>query len=234
MNSSRARKQANQFSEIDYLYLQRLEIVKQGTISQKNGDYNNAVSYYKRYLEIISRYKSIEIGQLHPAIFNQKTEQMEIMLLCSIYWEMAKMYDKMPLLKKEFLTSLEQFKIFTIGYPYQNANIEAINRFIRSNKLNHKEDFKAVYKKMYIHSQQCYIATHCFGRFHPVTHTLRNLKQTLLHYPWGEVLIALYYRYSPKIVLFLEHCPVLNFFITQCLMKPLLCLVAFIYKIRYK
>ena len=228
------RKLYNQLREIDYLYLQRLEVVKMGRQAQQNGDYNNAITYYKRYIEIISKYQGIESGQLHPAIFNQRSEVMEIMLLCSIYWNMAKMYDQMPLLREELLISLDQFKIFSMGYPYQNANIETLYKFIRSNKLNHKEDFKETHKKMHAHSQQCYIATHCFGHNHHITNTLRDFKKTLLHYQWGNHLVTHYYRHSPRTLIFLNQYPLLDFFITKCFATPLLCLVAFIYKIGYK
>ena len=211
-------------------YLQRIGIIQKGKQAYRDNDYQQAIIHYYQYIEVISGIKDVEEKNIGPHLFDPNTEFMEIIALASIYWDLAKIYDRSPSLRKEFLRCLNQFYIFSINLPSQNINIRIMEKFMRNGNLKNKKDFKKIYKRIYRSSKSCYLADHCFGPHHSVPSTLRDFKRFLLDYKIGHVAVTSYYRYSPKIVLFFNKHPRIDFWVTRFFIRPLLQLFALIWK----
>ena len=223
-------KNKKNLEAINRYYLQRMGIFKKGKQAYSCKDYRNAIVYYCQYIEIISRVKGVEEKKMGPNLFDPKAELMEVMMLSSIYWDLVKIYDQSPALKKEFLRCLDQFCVFTLNFPHQDINIQIMKRFIRNGNPKNKKEFKKTYKSIYSSSKKCYIADYCFGPQHFVTSILRDFKGFLLNYKMGHFAVASYYRYSPKMILFFNKHPKIGFWITRFFLKPLLKLFALIWK----
>ena len=225
----------------NYLYLQRANIVREALVSQKKQLYQQAISYYEEYLQIIAKYKNIKKKDIHPSVFNKSDDAIEITLICFVYWNLCQVYDlktitsNTPEIYLEKLRSnLDKFKIFSIGYSHQNISMEIIYRFIRSKKAINRSEFKTTYQTIQRYSKKCYIATHCFGPHHATTEILRKLKPILLRYKLGELFVNLYYNCSPRFVSFLKRHHFLDFLITKIITCPILETIAFICKNSYK
>ena len=211
-------------------YLQRIGIVQKGKQAYRDKDYQKAIVHYYQYIEVLSGIKDVEEKNIGPHLFDPNTELMEIIMLNSIYWDLAKIYDRSPSLRKEFLRCLNQFYIFTINLPSQHINIRIMKKFMRDGSPKNKKDFHKIYKRIYRSSKLCYLADHCFGPHHSVTSSLRDFKGFLLNYKIGHVTVASYYRYSPKIVLFFNKHPMIDFWVTRFFVRPLLQLFALMWK----
>ncbi|MCY4644600.1 MAG: hypothetical protein OXB88_08270 [Bacteriovoracales bacterium] len=216
--------------ELTHFYIKRIELIRSGKKSYEDKDYLKALTLYNQYIELISEIKEVEEDKLHPHLFDREEENVEIMILSYAYWNLSKMYDRAPYFKENLLQSLEQFRIFSMNYPWQDINIQTIRKFILTENPTNKEDFQKTYKMMYTSSKKCYIASHALGPDHPVTDTLRDLKKAILTYPFGHLLIDRYYHNSPKIIAFFSRYPRINFLITVALVKPALRFIASLWR----
>ena len=237
MNSShilnRIEEEIRCLSDLEQFYPKRLDMLKKGNQAQRQGQYRRTIFYYTLYLEILSTYKKVKKSELHPSLFNQQSEKIELIVVCSLYWKISTIYDQLKDLTEELQKSLNQFKIFSTGYPYHNSNLEILHKYIKTKKVRHKEVFHKTYREMKLYSNQCYIATHCFGHNHPVTIELRRFKTSLMPYRMGRIIISQYYHYSPKFIFILNRYPLANFLVTKVIMKPLLLSIAFAHKNGY-
>ncbi|MBF0361886.1 MAG: hypothetical protein HQK49_12790 [Oligoflexia bacterium] len=205
-------------------YTHRMTFVKQAHEMKYKGDFLNAIKYYNIYLNLIAEVKDIELVNLSPKHFDIKRELTELLLISHIYWEQVKILDRSPNLEKEFRRCLEKFLEFTVGLDYQIVNAEMLRKFIRKDKNIHKLEFKEAYKRIYIDSKKCYVATHCFGNDHVITNELRCFKEFLLdhYFKHGHLFVKNYYFVSLPLIKFCEKHLLLSFILTNLIFRPLL------------
>lgn len=215
------------------LHPKRLDILKKGNRFYLLGQHKQAIYCYTLYLNILCKYKKVNKNDLHPGLFSQPDEKLELIVICSLYWKISLIYDQLGSLQEKLEDSLNQFKIFSVGFPYYRANLEILRKYIKTKRIINKDIFKRIHHQMNLYSNHCYISTHCFGHNHPVTMELRKLKASLLPCGAGRFIISQYYRYSPKLVLIFKINPLIGFLLTKILIKPLIRLIAFTYKNRY-
>jgi hypothetical protein len=202
-------------------YNTRMTLVKYAQDAKYKEDYMNTIKYYNSYLKLMSEVKEVDIRALGPRNFDQKREVTEIMLISHIYWEEVKILDKVPNLASEFNHTMKKFIEFSTGYEFQFLNAELLRKFIRKNNHRNKEAFKDAYKRLFIGSGKCYIATHCFGVDHPHVENLRLLRNSLAETRPGLEMVRRYYQFSPSWVEFLNKFPRINSLLTPFLRRGL-------------
>ena len=213
-------------------FSQRITLARQGNMAAKEGDLKNTIKFYNMYLKILADYKGVEeIYQLNPQHFNVEKELSEILLISHIYWDLCKMYDATPKLEVEFRKSLGKFVEFTQGFKYQVVNAEMLRKFIKRDRQTHKKEFREAYKRIYISSKKCYVATHCFGEDHIITNDLRVLKAWLTQFYGGQLFIDHYYAHSPSLIRLCKKSKSVDFIVTRLLGRPLL---RFFWKLYWK
>ncbi len=188
-------------------FSKRITVARQGREAFLEKDYVSCMRKYNEYLKILADTKEVDdIFKLNPSLFGDETQISELLLISHIYWEMARIYEMTPKFQANFQKSLNQFIKFTINQPFQVLNAEMLRKYIKINgkKSRHVKLYSESYSQILIESRKCYIATICFGDIHPTTDRLRIFKDELSNWPLGLELIALYYKYSTKFVLFLE------------------------------
>ncbi len=182
---------------------QRITIARQGREAFLAKEYVICMHKYLEYLTIVSDSRDVEdIYALSPSDFDDKTQLSELLLISHIYWEMARINEMTPKLQANFQKCLSQFVKFTINQPYQVLNAEMLRKY---NKMNAKRSrfatkYSEAYSEIFVQSKKCFIATECFGYDHPHTNNLRVFKNELLQWPFGEVLVATYYKSSPLMI----------------------------------
>tara|TARA_Y100001001_G_scaffold99148_1_gene96911 strand:+ start:586 stop:1326 length:741 start_codon:yes stop_codon:yes gene_type:complete len=184
-------------------YAQRITIAKQGFEAFRKKDYIVAAAKYKEYLGIHANLHDIEdIYKLNPSHFNQKTEVTEMLLISHAYWELARINEQSPELARNFQRSLDQFVRFTANQPYQVLNAEMLRKYIKKLKGTSPQNaaLNQAYSQIFIQSKKCFIATLSYGQDHPITHELREFKQSLLKTKMGFAFVEHYYRYSSLLV----------------------------------
>lgn len=186
----------------------RITIARQGREAFLAKDYVTALKRYNEYLSILSESKEIQdIYALTPAMFNNKTQVTEMLLISHIYWEIARINEMTPKLQANFQKALSQFVKFTTNQPYQVLNAEMLRKYIKKNQKSSRQIalLNDAYSQIFVQSKKCYIATMCMGENHEVTRQLRDFKSHLLKWPYGQKLVECYYRLSSKLVNYLEN-----------------------------
>jgi hypothetical protein len=208
-------------------YTQRITYAKQGNIAAKEGNIRNALKFYNMYLKILADVKGVEgIDELSPKLFNKDIELPEMLLISHIHWDLCKIFDISPHLEAEFQKNLFKFVEFTEGNKFQVVNAEMLRRHIKRDRHKHKKEFKEAYRRIYIASKKCYIATHCFGETHPKTQSLRIFKNCIVNFELGRLFVDFYYYLSPTIVMYCNKHRIFNFILTQFIFIPILFLFA--------
>jgi hypothetical protein len=185
----------------------RITIARQGREAFLVKDYINALKKYNEYLGILAESKEIQdIYNLSPSMFNNKSQVTELLLISHIYWEIARVNEMTPKLSANFQKALSQFIKFTVNQPYQVLNAEMLRKYIKKNAKSSTQigALNQAYSQIFVQSKKCYIATMCYGDEHQVTNQLRDFKTHLLNWPFGNILVSLYYKYSSSLCTYLE------------------------------
>jgi len=222
LNSEESKEEKRRKAALQRQFNRRITIVKKGREAFLAKDYVNCMHNYLDYLKILCETKESEdIFKLNPTMFDDSTQLSELLLISHVYWEMARIYEMTPKLQDNFQKSLDQFVKFTINQPYQVLNAEMLRKYIKLTGKNSRliDKFQEAHSHIFTNSKKCYIATHCFGDQHLVTHRLREFKQELVMWPYGLKLVELYYRSSSTLIYFLVKRKKLNLFFAS-IIKP--------------
>lgn len=219
------RNQA-QMIQLQKQYQSRITIAKQGQECVQKADFKNAIKYYNQYLKLLAEINHIEVQQLSPKYFDLKKQGSEMFLISQIYWDLSKIYDLAPNLRREFIHALNKFTEFSVNYPFQVVNAETLRRFIRRGRCKNIADFQETYKKISVTSKMCFIATSTFGEEDLRTNVLRSFKSLLSQNELGIKFIQEYYHYSPKLLGWLSTHPNIERQLNHFFFKPLLTLLA--------
>jgi hypothetical protein len=189
---------------------QRVDIANMGIAAYKNRQMGEAVKHYYTYIRILEQSKRVQENQLHPGVFDTKTEMPELLMLSGIYWDLAKLFDRTKSKDKfkDFAKYLEKYILFSKGMPYQALCAEAIRKYLKMEKAIHKDAFKNAYKVMG-GKTKCFVATSLIDVTVPDTlFELRRFRDQVLkkNHP-GRMFVAWYYRKGPKIANRLDEAP---------------------------
>ncbi|MBI3556804.1 MAG: hypothetical protein HY074_11115 [Deltaproteobacteria bacterium] len=174
----------------------------------EDSKFGEALHTFRAYLAILEHHHSVPVGGLRPSIFDQKKEAGELLLIAGIYWDLAKIFDRMKGKQLDLRISLNKFYEFSAGRPHSILASEAMRRYIASDKCTHKEDFKNTHRLLRNTLQKCFIASAVFGPLSPEVAVLQTFRDhTLRQYAPGRLFVAFYYRVSPAIARALLHVP---------------------------
>ena len=214
MNSATKKKESDKQDELPKFviarYRERLSYLRKAQEYSQKDDVPRAVENYNKYLNALARYYETDEEHLSPNLFDQKKELAELLLISQVYWDLSKAFDRNQKLKKECKHCLQQFAKFSIGYKYQYLNSELLRKFLRKKMCYNPELFEQAYQQIQVNSKQCYIATACFGQDDPTTNLYRDFKKVILQFKAGHIFVDLYYRFSPRLLIFCEKNPALG------------------------
>lgn len=179
---------------------QRMDLVKQGVASFKNKDFKSALQYYNLYLMLLTKSKGG--GDITPKSFDPAKDAAEMLMLTGVYWDLAKIYDKMPGKESSKLKYfLNKFVIFSKGMAYQPLSQEMIRKFL----TNDHPVKRAMFKESYVQlgGGRCFVATAVEEYCEPNTLTIlrRYRDEVLLKSVGGRGLVKLYYGIGPFVAI---------------------------------
>jgi hypothetical protein len=210
----------------------RITNVKHGKAAFSKGDFLTAIRKYTEYLETVAEVNRLSgIYELRPDIFHKTKDITEMLMISHLYYELAKVYDATGKFHDEVKKCLDQFVLFSINQPYQIVNSEMARKHLRKFNFRNQAVFNQAYLQIFVKSRKCYVATHCFGDNHPVTNDLRRLKSSILKLKYGPDFVSLYYKFSPKLVSYLDDHEIQSF-VFQSLARPLLLILSLLVKKR--
>lgn len=178
----------------------RMEFAKQGVAALKAKDYKSALQYFHLYIEILQKGKGG--GELTPKSFDPKSDAAEMLMLTGIYWDMSKIYDKIPTKDKAKLNYfIDKFVLFSKGASFQRLSVEMLRKFLTNEEPKNRALFKEAYIKL--GGGKCFVATaveeHC--ELSTVTTLKRFRDEILLKNFLGRSFTRFYYKTGPVIAI---------------------------------
>lgn len=180
----------------------RMELAKLGVESQKNRNYRQALQCYLSYVDILQRSKGG--SELHPSLFDVKSDSAELLMLTGIYWDLAKIYDRVKGKDKtKTKYYLDKFVLFSKGTSYQRLSREMLRKFLTYENPRNRPLFKEAFVSL--GGGKCFIATAVEDHFEDDTiSVLRRFRDEVLsRNDTGRKLIRIYYQYSPDLAVLL-------------------------------
>ena len=185
----------------------RLEVLRKGSelYGQKNAA--KAAEEFRRYLAGLEMWKKVPDGKLTPKLFNPIDERSELLLVCGIYWDLAKLFDQLKSEKRrfEFLHYMQKYIEFSKGMPYEAVAAENVRKYLRSNDVNNPAEFKNAYKQL--GGGSCVVATSLSDQVAAgTTRELRFFREnTLIHSRPGRWFIQWYSENGLGIALWMDR-----------------------------
>jgi hypothetical protein len=191
------------------LFRRRLDLARKGLENYKNKNAPEAVKAFLSYLRILELGKHVQEGQLTPALFDVKRDIHELLLISGVYWDLAKIFDHTRGAdnEKKLRHFLRQYYIFSKGMSYAPLSGETLRKYIRSDSVVHKSEFRKIYKEMTGHN--CFVVTSLVDHVGDDTiDTLRIYRdQELARTSSGRLLIRGYYRLGPVLARAMDTMP---------------------------
>jgi hypothetical protein len=156
-----------------------------------------------KYLTVLEGAKGVKSFELKPSDFNETTEVVEMLMVAGTYWDLVKLFDKIPDSKGNgyFQKCLERYILFSKGAKYQVICAETLRRFIRHGRPKHTKELKEAYFKVTKtqYKQDCFVLSSLEDVIEPGTvSTFQAYRdETLAHTSYGRLFIKLYYRVGP-------------------------------------
>jgi hypothetical protein len=191
------------------LLRKRVEIAKEGANAYAKNRYIDALKKYQQYLLILEMWKKCGKDGLAPDHFDVKKDIYEMILICGIYWDMAKFFDRAKRAdqRQELNLCLQKFVQFSKGFKYQPLSSEALRRYMGSGHCKHRDDFRKAY--VTLTGERCFIATALIDvtEFETLDRLRTFREEKLIRTRLGRTLIRLYYSLSPTLAALLSLLP---------------------------
>lgn len=183
------------------LWKNRVGFVREARERMSARSFSEAAVLYEKYLRALEITHDVPPGQLDPTVFNAPGKTSELTILCTVYWDLFKIYDSSDkYLDRQQIVGNHLLSIA----PYSNVQgdlVKKAERFIKD--ARDSDNARKFLMKLREATGQsgCFIATAAFGSYeHESVYILRQFRDQYLatHY-LGEKLICFYYAISPSI-----------------------------------
>ncbi len=176
----------------------RISIAREGKMLSDKKDFSKALVCYRRFFSITAQAMNVELTDLRPQNFEEKTRQAECLMISSIIFDTLKILDMLDTAsaKEERKVYHKLFVRFTVGQPFQNFAAENMRKFLAYRKsIKNKQEFWATYNAIRV-KKFCVIATWAFADGDcPEVCALRQFRdQFLSAHSLGRAFIDFYYE----------------------------------------
>lgn len=191
------------------MFKRRLDLAKKGIELYHNKKAAEAARAFMSYIHVLEMWKKAPAGKLTPGHFDLKAEIHEILLISGVYWDLSKIFDRSRGKENEaqLRNFLNQYYIFSKGMSFAPLSGETLRRYIKSDAIVHKSEFKRIYKQLTGHN--CFVVTSLSDQIE--AETLDRMRvyrdETLARRGYGRALIWIYYRTGPLMAFLLDRSP---------------------------
>ena len=212
--------QAAEFERQREMARKRLELARNGAIAFEKAQVGEGMRNFLTYLRMIELNKGVEPGMLKPALFDNKKELPELLLVTGIYWDLARYSDRLRTKNKtkDYAIFLDKYVLFAKGTSYQPLCAETLRKYLAADKAIHRSDFMKAYKAM--GGSNCFVATAVMelGDVNTVP-TLRAFRDDVCtRSAAGRAFVRWYYKNGPALARQVERWP---FFARRALARVL-------------
>lgn len=191
------------------LFNKRMQLARSGAVFYREGKMKEAVQNYFAYIDILEHSKEVEKGKLSPKNFDSKKDIAELLLLSGVFWDLAKLHDKVSDSKnlERLRYYLDRVVLFSKGLAYENISAELIRKYLVNGKPKNRKEFKDAHIRL--GGGKCFIATAVEDYCEPTTlPSLRAFRdEVLLKNAVGKISVWIYYQIGPTLARFVLKAP---------------------------
>lgn len=180
------------------LFSRRMTLAREGAKFFQEGKFREALQSYYQYLDILEKTKGVNANGLEPRLFDEKKDIAELLLLTGVFWDLAKILDKMKEGDRSRLgLYLDRFVLFSKGMPFQHVSAELVRKYLVNGTPRHRKHFKDVYVRL--GGSKCFMVTAVEEYCDPVTLPILKMfrDQVLNQSGLGRVFVRTYYQVGP-------------------------------------
>lgn len=200
------------------MWKSRVNLVKHARALMQNKQFPEAAVAYEKYLRVLEIVYELQPGGLNPNLFNKSDRSKELTVITSVYWDLLRIYDTSPVYNERMVRAankLSEFLPYSKIFPQVTKALLLLQRNSRNPKI-----LKNLIKQLKLKRGPCFVATAVFDDpFHPAVESLRDFRDSFLRKTWvGRKFIYFYYRFSPRLALWLKDKPKIKFTIRKLLL----------------
>lgn len=187
------------------LWKSRVGLIKKGRSQMGQKMFSDAAISYEKYLKILDIVFEAEKGQkLTPEMFKEKARTQELTVVCSVYWDLLRIYDQLPQFGERQMEVARQLAKFIKYTPILPDIVKKAEAFSRQAK--NPGALKLFLNEAAEERSRCFIATSAFESADAIeVIQLRHFRdEYLLKHGLGKFLVELYYRVSPSVACILD------------------------------
>lgn len=209
------------------LWKNRVGFIQEARERMNVRSFSEAAVLYEKYLRALEITHDVQPGQLDPMIFNAPGKQSELTILCTVYWDLFKIYDA----SDKYLDRQQRIGQHLLAIvPHSTVQSDLLKkseRFVREAKNTDNAREFLIKLREATGQSGCFIATAAFGSYEQenvvVLRQFRDqvLEKTLV----GKNLIRFYYAVSPGIAKRIAKSPSAKK-LTRSMIRPIAMLLA--------
>ncbi len=206
------------------LWKSRVGLIKKGRSQMGQRMFSDAAISYEKYLKILDIVFEADKGQkLTPEMFKEKARTQELTVVCSVYWDLLRIYDQLPHFadrQMEVARQLAKFIKYTPILPDIVKKAEAFSR-----QAKNPGALKLFLNEAAEERSRCFIATSAFESPEAIeVKILRKYRdESLLRSRIGKLFVELYYFVSPSLACILDKQSYLKPMVRQILRLLIKC-----------
>lgn len=192
------------------LWKSRIGMLRKARNQMKRKVFGEAAASYEKYIKVLETLFEVKLDEMTPDTFKKKAATKELTVVCSVFWDLIRIYDTNEKYKpKQILIAqkLAEFAPFTPMLVEMIRQAEAYKRRTRNPDVIGK-----LIKQMANRRASCFIATSAFnGVCAPEVLFLQNWRDNvLLTYKAGVIFTNFYYKVSPPLAQVLDKLSILK------------------------
>lgn len=205
------------------LWKSRVQLIKKGRTLMEQKMFSDAAVEYEKYIKLMEIVFDCQKGELKPDLFKERARHQELTVICSVYWDLLRIYDTSEAYAQRQVIAAEQLAKFLPFTPIFPDIIKKAETFSKGAK--NPAVIKSFIRQALRQRPRCFIATSAFEYPHAdEVLLLRAFRDGFLRQQkWGRQFIRVYYRYSPKAACLLDKQPWLKPAVRACLRLLIKC-----------
>lgn len=189
------------------MWANRVVLIKQGRQLMFQRAFAEAAVAYEKYLRIVEIVHDLQPGEIHPGLFKNTSQNKELMIITSVYWDLLRIYDSNPRYLDRQMAAAGKLAEFA---RHTTIFMDIAKRALEfSKKAKNRAAFEIFLKQANVRHSRCFIASSAFdSHVCPEVLRLRLFRDHVLKkHRWGRGFVRLYYAHSPRIADFLQAHP---------------------------
>lgn len=187
------------------LWKSRVQLIKKGRTLMEQKMFSEAAIEYEKYVKLLEIVFDCKKGELKPELFKERARTQELTVICSVYWDLLRIYDTSDAYAPRQAVAAEQLAKFLPYTPIFPDIIKKAEVFTKAAK--HPAVIRSFIKQALRQKPRCFVATSAFDSPHAdEVLFLRAFRDSYLRQRnWGRRFVRVYYRLSPNLACLLDR-----------------------------